>query len=521
MLLCAHLILITSGFSALAAPSELERYKDPNTCEVLLRNDNRQELRNIFVKSYGSKVYASELENSDWIKRIYIESSRPKFYVAVKNSALKALNDDIVRDKDLVTALTNLHKEIFLRNLSEHLPKDIFRHYSDFKSIRLEILESPNENLIALIEELFLKTNAEFYSDPVLNVILRKEDLVAGGWFTIGTGLSEGEAAMAARAARRTQSRIMRFSDSNFQAQMSQNLMRIKLLHSQISQKMDLSLDVYIHCRKTKEPRQLLQSLREEFPQADLDLSLAEQLVTFCAVVDEFSPSLLTAGREILTLEHAPYGVMALDFIGLGAENLKATAETLLIANNLNEALYLTRLGERDVTEKFIARKSKVKEVVSDHFDKKVSIRFSGDDAIILPEREVSLQDQLFLLKKLSSIMPYPFFRMSTIYSTSRQVDASVKMISQAEAIEKTLRPLIRKNLGSIIAKGIHINVFNTKVGDDQKVFLVLKVSVKLSLSQIQTLYSIFEQAVSVIEDEINSQGSSDVTISTGDIFSI
>src|SRR5690606_26032194 len=124
-----------------------------------------------------------------------------------------------------------------------------------------------------------------------------------------------------------------------------------------------------------------------------------------------------------LTLHEAPYGALSLDFIGLGGENLKATAEALAQAQDLTAALELTRLSERAVTQSFIQRKQQVTEIVKEYFAHRVSIKFSGDDGIIIPHREFWLRDQLALLRQLSALSPEPYFRMSTLHQRVSQAE--------------------------------------------------------------------------------------------------
>lgn len=516
-----------------AVPVESDRFGDISICEQLLRNDGSQHLRNQFVQKYASKIYASESQNESWIREVYQTRSSPHFYVAMENAQLKNLNDKIIRDKDLVTALTNFHKELFLNNLNTYLPENSFALYSDFKSIRLRVFDVGGEAKYALLESLLKKTNKEFFNHPYLQKIVRGSDLKKGDWFTLGLGLTEGEAALAARGARLKPSHSLRFDNSQFQVEMATHLSAFKSLHQKLIEQLrdsdmiehssangpSLSLDVFVHCRKSKDAPTLLNTLLEEYPSTQIGSQTAKRILNYCSLADEFSPSLLTAKREIIAVDQAPYGVMALDFIGLGAENLKATADALVQSRDVTEALEKGRLGEKVVTNSFLHRKRLVKTVIENYFNGQVSVRFSGDDGIIIPQKEFVLGDQLNILNQLSRLYENPFFRMSTIKSNEGQSDTSSQLISQAESIEKSLRPLLRKELGPDVSKKIHVNVFNTEKNGINKAFLLLQINTALSKSQVEVLYSIFRKSVKSVERELQEQGQ-DIVYEVGDIFS-
>lgn len=529
-LLALTFAIALKGF---AAPVESDRFHDTNICDQLLRNDLSQSLRNQFVQKYASKVYASETQNKNWIQQVYQPSSSPHFYVAVENAQLKTLNDKIIRDKDLVTALTNFHKELFINNLKTALPENSFSLYSDFKSIRLRVYEASSESSFALLESIIRQTNKEFFEHPYLKKIVREGDLKKADWFTLGIGNTEGESAFAARGARLSSSHTMRFNDPQFQTEMLQKLNAFKNLHYKLldivretnmvedssSIGLEFSLDLFVHCRKAGDAPTLLNYLLEEFPTAQIGTQTAKNFLTYCSLADEFSPSLLTAKREVLTIDQAPHGVMALDFVGLGAENLKATKRALIQAKDLSDALNKSRLEEKVVTKSFIERKYMVQSVIHNYFEGQVNIKFSGDDGVIIPHRDFSLGDQLSLLDRLSRLLDYPFFRMSAIKSDGSQSESSSQLISQAESIEKSLRPLLRRELGPEISKKIHVNIFNTEKNGIKKAFLLLQINTSLNKTQVEVLYNVFRRAVKSVERELQDQGEN-IFFEVGEIFS-
>jgi|GEM_PF-5600173 len=515
----AVLSLAFAASPSWAAPQE-ERFQEVPHCEQLLRDDSRQQLRNQFVQKYGSKVYAAEDQNLQWISDISRRDSSPHFYVTMENAQLKKLNDQVILDKDLVTALTNFHKEIFLSKMKALLAGSGSSFYSDFKSVRWKVTSAPAPALLEEIESAMTDTNREFFGDGFLRKIVRESDLQPADWFTLGIGSTEGEASLAARGARGGSSASLRFEDAAFQSRMQWKLLQFKDLHQKLAQgKFPLSLDAFVQCRKNKTPQKLKTALKEEFPQAQITSKTAKDFLTYCEWADEFSPSLLTPKREVLTIDEAPYGVMSLDFIGLGAENLKATAEALLRSGDISQAMVETREGEQAVTKSFLERKKMVSQVVESHFGGEVSLRFSGDDGIIVPERAFELRDQIQLLEKLSGLLPYSFFRMSTISASSSQKGLSPQLISQAESIEKALRPLLRRALGAEASRKIHVNVFNTSEEDVNKVYLILHIPFEANRGQVQLMYALFNKALKYVEREIRQKGQPTV-FEAGDIFS-
>jgi hypothetical protein len=74
--------------------------------------------REQYIKAHLSQDFATEAENRAWMK----EATRTKpdgksLFLDIENSKMKFLNDTL-KDKNLVTALTNRHKELLLKSLN-------------------------------------------------------------------------------------------------------------------------------------------------------------------------------------------------------------------------------------------------------------------------------------------------------------------------------------------------------------------------------------------------------------------
>lgn len=501
----------------------------PDRCKELLQVPERQALRKLFIQQYAEATYTTARQNQTWIDRSLSQSRRARFYIVMENAWLKQLNDKILRDKDLVTALTHLHKELFLDELRSGFSDLSFRTYSDFKSVRLEVAGAFDDELFARFQQAFQQTNQNFRQHSVLKQILREEDLSSSPlWFALGTGSTADEASLAARGARRVDHRSLSFSDPEFQRLLQQELIRVRELYAEVlslaqgssllESDTALDLQVYVLARKAQNAEALLEELRMEYPDADLSLGLAEHLLELIELSDHFSPSMLIAQRETLTLHEAPFGALSMDFIGLGGENLKATTEALAEARNIAEALRLARAYEREVTQRFTERKRQVENVLQEYFDHNVQIKFSGDDAVIVPGREFLLREQLFLVRKLAALYPRSYFRMSLLSHRSAQSDVSAQIMTHAEGIEKILRTLVQSHLGPEINRLLSLKVFILDEGLHRKVVLLLNARMEFNEYDREIMKQIFKMAVRRFERTVRDQGE-DLSYEALDIY--
>lgn len=513
---------LTLGMLAPSALASIEGYSIASlqtkgaSCIELLRSPDRQQVRRDFIANYADKTYTSEAQNQAWIESSLRNAQYERFYVVMENAELKRLNDEILKDKDLVTALTHFQKEVFLEQIQKDFPELQIKVYSDFKSVRLEVLSPIDTSMFARFKMSFDTANRSFYRNPPVREILRNTDLnQAPLWFALGVGETADQASLAARGARLKASRGQLFSESGFQYLMRQKIEIIQANYQELITELSetslvendkLKLQVYVLARKASTSEKLLAELRIEFGNV-LSIDTANKIKELTMLADEFSPSMLIAKRETLTLHEAPFGAITLDFIGLGGENLKATTEALLSANGLRSALELTRTSEREVTELFILKKQNVSNVVKDYFNNRVSIKFSGDDGVIIPQREFWLRDQLALMRQLAALSPDPYFRMTTLHQRASQAEDSAQFITHAESIEKLLRPLIRQHMGSEINRQVSINAFIS--GDDQNrdVHLVLNSGLDFKRSEKDMLVKLFHQAVRDFEHQLRLQG--------------
>jgi hypothetical protein len=230
---------------------------------------------------------------------------------------------------------------------------------------------------------------------------------------------------------------------------LTRKLARVKELHARVVSELrplglaggeGLALEVFAEARKAKTAADLRSGIQNLTGGARVEGEVAARVLEYIRAVDEFSPNMLVAKRELLTIHDAPHGAISIDFIGLGAENIQGTAKALIEARDLDDAVRLARLEEREVTRRFNARKSLVERAALEFFGAQASVRFSGDDGIIVPPRAFLMGDQIQFMRKLSSLLPRPFFRMVVLGADGATSSNSSELITQAESIEKKLR---------------------------------------------------------------------------------
>ncbi len=475
--------------------------------------------RQAFIAEFVDLILADEAQNQAWMDDALNTPPGTDIHFIIENASMKKLNDKVFKNKDLVTAITNYHKVLFREELNRRAPNLKLRPYQDFKSTRSTISGTIPGSATNVIEA-FIEANTRFFTSERLKAIVRAEDM-AQIEFRLGAGYSESEAALAARDARDNggSSNLSLFWDPRVSSRLEAKLTEFKTLHKRLLERLTgtalvvpergqigLHLDIFAASRKATKIN-LLTTLRQLFPHEKLDQSAAEMILKYTQLADEFSPSVLVAKRELLSIHDAPFGAMSLDFIGLGAENLRATVKALVHAKDLASAVRLTRINERKVTKAFEKRKELVRAVFTDYFFGQVNVRFSGDDGVIIPGRAIEFREQLYLLQKLSFIMPRPYFRMAVIDAEGAAFVDSSQLITHGESVEKTMRPILSATLGNENLSELSIDTFMPDTGHFRKVYLALGAKKKLTWTQRKIIRDAFEKAVKTVEAQVRAQG--------------
>lgn len=401
--------------------------------------------------------------------RLWIQAARNKtaqLYFDVENAALKRLNDSL-GDKNLVTALTNLHKDILFKEidqLKELYPTLNLERYSDFKSSRFAF--SFENGVVpaefqAQLNELMKKVSDQFDEQIQKMPHVDIGDEVASRWFASGIGESADQAGLAARQARsldRTQVGIHTFEDITplltqrrhsieTSRQLLEESLSESLLTTSASGARVPTVDVFEVLRKgsTKSPEELQKIFKTRF-NIDLPLEQTERLRQYAQEVDQFSPGLWIEERVLANLDEAEYGGFSADFKGMGARNLYQVAVDLSYSSDsLAQNVDRLRAGEGLVTQSFDAAKSSYDELIKRELHRMgvgVMNRCSGDDCVSLPASVLSREQEQQIVQAIARSGQADAYRLSFIPPGIRAQDRTLLGV-HGELIEKQVRSLI------------------------------------------------------------------------------
>lgn len=522
-----ELFSLVPAWGALPAPI------DPS-CESSVtqaRDPEMEALRLEFIREWADKDFSTPEQNQAWIDAALAPSSVQRIFLQMENWWIKDLNHSILKNKDLVSAFTNYHKKFWLEEWKARLQTLISKKYSDFKTERDFFEGAGSVEIFKAIEETFSAATFRFWSDRKTQAILRAEDL-RKPWFALGLGENPDEASLAAKFARKTKKKVAFFWDKEVQEHFTGQLVKIKDLHKELlnlvndkplvefdGKTTNLKLAVFVAARKAHNDHELQRMLIQQFPGVLITPTMAEKIGEFCRMADGFTPPLLISSKEKLQVRDAPFGAISIDFLGLGADNIRVTAQALILAKDLKEAIALARENEKEVTRQFNANKEIIRREFMAFFKGRVTIRFSGDDGIIIPHVEILHSELIRFIEYLSNLFPAPFFRM-TLITKDGALGNSSELITQGEEIEKKLRSLILEKAGLELSNSVTMNVFLFDSGGSRKAVLNLGLRRPLSSVEKSQLKDLFPAAVFAVESESNMKASS-LRLEPTDIFAV
>ncbi len=124
-------------------------------------------------------------------------------------------------------------------------------------------------------------------------------------------------------------------------------------------------------------------SLIQRYGLTELSSETVRNIQIYSAKVDQFSPDLLIAKREVATLDEAKMGGLSADMVGMGAENLRATGEALAQSKNVTESLAMARQMEQKTTSNFNVQRSDFQRVVAESVGtERMKTICNGDDCV-------------------------------------------------------------------------------------------------------------------------------------------
>ena len=402
------------------------------------------------VKDYLDRNFITPEQNRAYVE--IAESLTPEagtVFFDAENAVMKTLNDRL-RDKNLVTSLTNLHKQTVIREmrlLQARNPKVRAFPYSDFKSVRYAFRGEIPANFETQVAQAFERANARFAAEVRELGIVRASDDPAD-WFRFGYGETSDRANLAARAARdpevagrgttyaAARSRLEgRFVESRELRKALETNPRLSiLLEGEAGQRIP-TREVFDLIRKNDSPAKLTPALRARFGNDALTESDAGALLVYARRIDEFSPGINVIQREVVNLDTAANGGYSVDFLGLGSSNQSATARALAQSGNIDAALVNARLGERQVTTDFRGRLDDFRAAAGSK-----EVKCSGDDCMGIVAQPQTAADRQALLDRLSQGATTREVRVAFIRDGIRRTADRTTMSTHGESVEKFLR---------------------------------------------------------------------------------
>jgi hypothetical protein len=471
--------------------------------------------------------YTTEAENLNWIAKAERPRAKDQLFIEIENAKLKQLNDTL-KDKDLVTSMTNMHKQLSIEEFTElakKYPGLKFYPYSDFKSLRFAIEGEIPATFQSDIAVAFSRAQKKFDVWAKTNKLIRETDEPVTSWFKMGSGQLADEASAAARFARtQPESKsVVHFASSEVSQSLALGLQRTDGLRSEIVERLAnsnlveksrqgpslLKTDVFEVLRKSSNATEAAEKLKKRFGLAEINPELAGKMFEYSRSVDSFSPSLYIGKREVATLEAADKGGFSVDFVGLGAQNISGTAAALAGAQDVSAALERARQAEKKVTSIFTERRNSVKEISEGTLGSKLKTVCSGDDCVGVPAVPLSLPEKQRLLNSLASQTDGANLRVAFIQPGIKNREARSVIAVHGEQIEKYLRESLEGQIEPQRLKGVlfAVDMKATNIGVG-RASLIMGQSPSLSLSAIEKskIDDAFKSAVESLNKNFTNQ---------------
>ncbi|EQC43784.1 hypothetical protein [Bacteriovorax sp. Seq25_V] len=429
---------------------------------------------------YAHFILTSPRLNQRWIDTA--KDGDAAFFLDVENSALKRLNDTY-GNKEAVTSLTNLHKDIMMQKMKRLLanyPDVDFEVYSDFKSLRFAFLpkEMPLELRTKLETELgkvYKESNEEFASQiNAIGLFDNKEQ--PQNWFSGAIADTADQAGLASKKSRSflrsdsiRDSELVKYSD--LRLMLTEQVDNLKKFQFQLSSNKKFKDSPYFVTldknQKTISP-ELIDTLRKYDPQINdiemmkltqtikkeygLNLTTGEtrDFLSYIQELNGLTPGLWVPKREIAHLDNATLGGFTGDVTGMGSQNIFQIAKDVASSKaqnmNLEDTIKAIRNGEREVTENFNSIKKNFELTVREDLQRKGishDVICSGDDCAVTIKETLTKDDQRDIIKSFSKQDNPSQYRMSFIPDNTPK-ELRLKIAAHGEMVEKRLRKSLR-----------------------------------------------------------------------------
>lgn len=414
-------------------------------------------------------------ERLEMIRFVNSPNARGSQILDVENSVLKNLNEDL-GDQDLVTALTNQHKEILSANMQDFAKKyaDILdlKYYSDFKSQRFALVPANArvratgipDSVIKELDDLFATSNKEFAEKIRSLNIESKVD--PENWFRAGLSKNADEANLNARLAREQKNgtnTIVHSESDEIDFLRRQSFAQLEKTRYQLTKKLPDSTpllsgqgssrvptaEVFDIVKKSKGDLSLIQkSISYSFPGTKIDDDITRELIRYADEVDQFQPGIWQTSRESVSVAKAKNGAIKIDVGGLGSQNARETALQAAKCSVAGQVSKCTRFGEGVVTREFRKNLDSIREVSLNNCRRSgldCDIQISGDDIVIIPKAG-RLPDNFAAnnIKDINRSVGEGRVRQAEIPAGIKSPEARQRLTNDGERFEKLLRTRLR-----------------------------------------------------------------------------
>lgn len=477
------------------------------------------------VRKYLYFSPTTEAQNKKFMTLALDENSTKNIkFVNFENAEMTNLNQTFL-NKNLVTSFTNYHKDLIFSKmeiLKKEFPTLEMESYSDYKSARFAFKGQAPPGFEDRLAQVFAEANQEFRDHLIEDRIISKSD-APQTWVRAGIGPTADKANFATRYSRTQDlNQLQNFSTSEIKDYLGKTYQEAEKLRVQISSELPiksgifngktLDADAFNIVRKNSGDTEAIRSsLIQRFGLKELSSDTVKNIQNYATKVDQFSPDLLIAKREVATLDEAKMGGLSADMIGMGAQNLRATAEGLAQSKNVDEALAQARQMEKKVTSQFNAQRSDFQNVVSESVGAgRMKTICSGDDCISVAKSPLTDRDKSKILQGLVDQGYSSKFRISFIPEGVSDASARTTLATHGETIEKKVQQNLMEQMEPARLKGLifGVDMQTTKLNEGSvKLLIGTSNDIKLSVNDKAKIQQSFEKAVKQMNDELEGQG--------------
>ncbi|WP_277579225.1 hypothetical protein [Bdellovibrio svalbardensis] len=479
--------------------------------------------RENLIKDFLTYSPTSVADNEKWIALAEKGVNSKVRFLDVENSQLKTLNDTL-KDKNLVTSLTNYHKKLLFEKievLKKEFPNLKVEQYSDFKSSRFAFSGDIPKEFETKLQKAFKETNDEFTTYLKAEKIVRDGD-ASKDWFRAGVGQSAEQANVAARYSRlEAENKLQNYSQAKLTTELTSKLnsieksrqtLRTELAKTSMVDGNTLHADAFDIVRKNAgDDKKVAEALKQRFALSSLPASTVKELQIYVKSSDEFSPGIFVPKREVANLNEAAKGGFSADVIGLGASNIKGTAEALARSKNLDQVLEETRKAEKAVTVEFQAQKKYFEDVVRRSVDPgKLKTICSGDDCVAIAVKPLNESDKKNILNGLADSKYSGKFRLAFIPEGVTDVSARNTLSTHGESVEKILRSSLSTVMEPRKMQGLTFGLdMNTQTVNSGSIKLLIGEApgVRLTTQERALIQKKFEQSLQELNQGFSSKG--------------